>query len=201
MQIKHRALYFLCGALAIGTALATTLGGCAKEAGNLNYGTPVIYMPQSIQSGTTTSIVYNVPSGLDSATYNFIIDSVNNKLDIVLGVLRSGKAANGAFSVAILTNPDTVNTAIANGSLVGNPDPTDTIVLLPSSAYSLPATVSVPAGSSQTTFYLSVDLTQLKALSGKKAALAVYLDKPSTYQLNPVNSETIVVIDVNALNL
>ena len=110
-----------------------TLAGCEKEASSLDYGTPLVYMPQSMQSGT--SIVYNVPSGLDSATYNYVIDTPNNKLNIVLGVLRSGKAANDGFSVAILTDPDTVNAAIAGGSLVGNPDPTDSIVLLPSSAY------------------------------------------------------------------
>ena len=176
-----------------------TLAGCEKEASSLDYGTPLVYMPQSMQSGT--SIVYNVPSGLDSATYNYVIDTPNNKLNIVLGVLRSGKAANDGFSVAILTDSDTVNAAIAGGSLVGNPDPTDSIVLLPSSAYSLPATVQIPSGSNQATFYLSVDIGQLKALSGKKAALAVFLDKPSTYTLSPVNSETIVLIDVNALNL
>lgn len=194
--------YFLRGAfavLAVLAAAATLLGGCEKEASSLDYGAPLIYMPQSAQS--SSNIIYNVPSGLDSATHNYVIDTPDNKLNIVLGVLRSGKAANSAFSVAILTNPDTVTTAIANGSLVGNPDPTDSIVLLPSAAYSLPATVSVPSGSNQTTFYLSVDITQLKALSGKKAALAVYLDKPSTYQLSLTNAETIVLIDVNALNL
>lgn len=187
--------------LSIAFATILFFGGCEKEAGSLDYGAPVIYMPQSLQSGTSTSIVYNVPTGYDAATYNFVIDTPNNKLDIILGVLRSGKVANDAFSVAILTNPDTVTAAIANGSLVGSPDPTDSIVLLPSSAYSLPATVSVPSGSNQATFYLSVDIGQLQALSGKKAALAVYLDKPTTYPLNPANSETIVVIDVNALNL
>jgi|SRR6185437_8968712 len=190
MRIYHFFLCFI--TLAI-------LSGCEKEASSLDYGAPLVYMPQSMQSGT--SIVYNVPSGLDSATYNYVIDSPDNKLNIVLGVLRSGKAANNAFSVAILTNPDTVTTAIANGSLVESPDPTDSIVLLPSSAYSLPATVSVPSGSNQSTFYLSVDLTQLKALRGKKAAVAVYLDKPSSYQLDPTSAETIVLIDVKALNL
>ena len=190
MRIYH--FFICCITLAI-------FSGCEKEASSLDYGTPLVYMPQSMQSGT--NIVYNVPSGLDSATFNYVIDSPDNKLNIVLGVLRSGKAANNAFSVAILTNPDTVTAAIADGSLVESPDPTDSIVLLPSSAYSLPATVSVPSGSNQSTFYLSVDLTQLKTYAGKKVALAVYLDKPSSYQLDPTGAETIVLIDVNALNL
>lgn len=181
--------------------LASFFTGCEKEASSLDYGTPVVYMPQSMQAGTATSIVYNVPAGYDSITNNYVIDSPDNKLNIVLGVLRSGKVANKAFSCAILTNPDTVTTAIANGTLIGNPDPTDSVVLLPSSAYSLPATVSVPSGSNQATFYLTVDIAQLKTFAGKKVALAVYLDKPSTYQLSPTNAETIVVIDVNALNL
>lgn len=190
MRIIH---FFLC------CIILAVLSGCEKEASSMDYGSPLVYMPQSMQSGT--DIVYNVPSGLDSATYNYVIDTPDDKLNIVLGVLRSGKAANNAFSVAILTNPDTVTAAIANGSLAGNPDPTDSIVLLPSGAYSLPATVSVPAGSNQATFYLSVDIAQLKTYAGKKVALAVYLDKLSTYQLSPTNAETIVVIDVNALKL
>jgi len=167
----------------------------------MDYGIASIYMPQSMQSGNPASIVYNVPSGLDSATYNYVIDTPGNKLNIVLGVLRSGKVAGDAYSVTILTNPDTVAAAIANGSLVGNPDPGAPIVLLPSSAYSLPATVAVASGNNQATFWLSVDIDQLKALSGKKAVLAVYLAKPSRYQLNRVNSQTIVIIDVDALHL
>jgi hypothetical protein len=190
MRVKH---FFLC------CITLAVLSGCEKEASSLDYGTPLIYMPQSMQSGT--DIIYNVPSGLDSATYNYVIDTPESKLNIVLGILRSGKTANNGFSVAILTNPDTVTAAIANGSLVGSPDPGDSIVLLPSAAYSLPPTVAVPSGSNQVTFYLSVDITQLKAYAGKKVALAVYLDKPSTYELSPTNAETIVVIDINALKL
>lgn len=195
MLIRKRYLYILC------LAILCIAGACEKEASTMDYGITSIYMPQSMQSGNPASIVYNVPSGLDSATYNYIIDTPNNKVNIVLGVLRSGKAAGDAYSVTILTNPDTINAAIADGSLVGNPDPGAPIVLLPSSAYSLPPTVAVPSGSNQATFWLSVDKDQLKALSGKKAALAVYLAKPSRYQLSSVNSQTIVLIDVDALHL
>lgn len=181
--------------------LCVLLGSCEKAASRLDYGVASVYMPQSMQSGNPSSIVYNVPAGLDSATYNFSVDTPNKKVNIVLGVLRSGKVSNDAFSVTILTNPDTVNAAIANGSLAGNPHPAAPVVLLPAGAYVLPATVEVPAGSSQAVFALSVGIDQLKALSGKKAALAVYLAKPSKYALSAVNSETIVIIDVDALHL
>jgi hypothetical protein len=167
----------------------------------MDFGIASIYMPQSMQSGNPASIVYNVPAGMDSATYNYVIDTPNNKVNIVLGVLRSGKIANEAYSVTVLTNTDTINAAIANSSLVGNPDPGAPIVLLPASAYSLPATVAVPNGSNQATFWLSVDKDQLKSFSGNKVALAVYLTKPSRYQLNSVHSQTIVLIDVAALHL
>jgi len=169
---------------------------CGKSAGSLDYGFGYIYMPQSIQSGTS-GILYNVPSGMDSATYNYTIDTPGNKLNIVLGVLRSGKMQNDAYSVSIGTNADTVNAAIANGSLSDAGD----VVLLPGAAYTLPSSVSVPSGQYQSTFYLSVDISQLKMLSGKKAALAVNISNPTKYQLDSTNTETIVLIDVDALHL
>jgi len=186
--------------LSAGFMLMTVLIGCKKGDGSLDYGFAYIYMPQSLQSGNT-GIVYTVPSGYDSATYNYKIDTPNNKLDIMLGVLRSGKLPNDAFSVDIITNADTINKAIADGSLVQNPDAGDNIILLPEGYYTLPQTVNVPNGQYQATFYLSVDINQLKTLSGKKAAVAVSLTNPSKYQLNSANSETIVLINVDALQL
>lgn len=189
MRLKLKYLF-----LSAGIMLLVGLIGCKKGDGGLDYGFAYVYMPQSLQSGGS-NIVYNVPAGFDSATYNYSIDVSTNKLNVMLGVSCSGKLSNNGYSVNITTNADTVNEAIATGSLGNN------TVLLPDNFYTLPQTVTVPSGQYQSAFYLSVDINQLKTLSGKKAALAVSLTNPTKVQLNPANAETIVLIDVDALHL
>lgn len=180
--------------------MAAVLTSCEKGDSTRDFGLTAIYMPQSLQSGHT-SLNYLVPSGLDANTYNYIIDSANNRLAVILGVSRSGKQAPEAYSVSVAANPDTIIAAIANGTIQVDPDKNKTVVLLPDKEYSLPQRVTVPAGQYATTFYLSIDINALKGYAGKKVALAVYLSNPTKYPLNTANSETIIIIDVDALNL
>lgn len=182
-------------AILFSVLLVTALGlsGCKKSDDNgLVFGNNVIYMPQALQSGGI-SLNYLVPNGSDSATRNYDIDRAGNRLQIILGVSRSGMQSSPGFSVEVAGNPDTVTQAIANGAL--------SAVMLPDKDYSMPQTVTVPPGQTETTFLLSVDLDQLEAFSGQKVALAVKLSNPSKYSLNAGYSETIVIIDVDALNL
>lgn len=165
---------------------------CQKGDSAKPFGLTNIYMPQSLSSGGV-NLNYIVPSGLDSATHNYTIDSINNKLEVILGVSRSGKEPSGGYSVAIETNADTIQAAITNGTLQAE--------LLPDKSYSLPAEVKVPAGQYAATFYLSVDIDQLKMFAGKKVALAVKISQSSRYQIDLNHAETIVIIDVSALNL
>ncbi len=180
--------------------IAVVLTSCEKGDSAREFGLTAIYMPQSLQSGHT-SLNYLVPSGLDSNTYNYIIDRANNRLAVILGVSRSGKQAPGAYSVSVATNPDTIIAAIASGGIQVDPDKNKEVALLPDKDYSLPQRVTVPAGQYATTFYLSIDINALKGYAGKKVALAVYISNPTKYQLNTANSETIIIIDVDALNL
>lgn len=180
-----------------------SLTSCNKNDNNhLDFGYNYIYMPQSLQSGgiNLNYLVPN-PNDVNVATQNYMIDTAGNRLDVILGVSRSGMQAGNAFTVNVQTNPDTINEAIANNLLQVSPNQGDSVVLLQDKAYTLPSTVSVPEGQTSTTFLLSIDIDQLKALSGKKAALAVYISSPSKYKLNAAQSEVIILIDVNALNL
>lgn len=181
-------------------AASIFLAGCAKVDSDEAFGVTNIFIPQSTQSGNVNQN-YLVPSGMDSTTYNFKIDKQNNKVNVFLGVSRSGKAKPEAYSVNVVAKPDTINTMIANGTIKVNPNPTKTVVLLPASAYTLPASVAVPNGQYMQSFSLAIDLAALKTYAGKKVALSFALAAPSKYTLSSTNAKVIIIIDVDALKL
>jgi len=168
--------------------------GCEKNDSAAAFGVPTIYMPQATVSGGNNAN-YPVPSGLDSATRNYVDDPKGGMLDVLLGVSRSGKVSNEAFAVDIKVNKDTINQLITAGML----DPST--ILMPDDVYSLPSSVSVAAGHSSEYFFLALDKGKLKTYAGKKLAIAVGLANPSKYRLNPTLSTTIVIVNVNALSL
>ena len=165
--------------------------GCEKNDSDTDYGITSIYMPQALVANLT----YAVPAGLDSATRNYRIDVQNDKVNIILGVTRSGEQPANGYTVNIVANTDTINQLLAKKVL----DPATTM-LLPS-IYTLPQNISVAPGKNAGTFYLSVNRTQLKTYAGKKLALVVALANPTMYTLNNAISKVMVIIDVNALKL
>lgn len=184
---QYRAQLFL-----LLLALTTGMAACEKDDSKQAFGNTNIYMPQA----TIAANRYTVPSGLDSATYNYKIDVQNDKVNIILGVSRSGRQDAGAFSVDVAANADTINQLMSSGVL----DPA-MYALLPASVYSLPQKLLVPDGSTSATFYLSVNKTQLKTYAGRKLALAVLIRNPSAYNIMAGIDKVIVIIDVNALKL
>lgn len=183
--------YRILSLFTLGLFFAITITSCEKSDGELDYGYENIYIPQSLLTGSNLN--YNIPSGLDSASRNYKLD--NNKVNIILGVLKSGTKAAKAFTVDLKSRQDTV-TSILAANLINNG------VVLPESMYTIPEKVEVTSGNSGQTFYLSVDATLLKAnYAGKKAVAAFELTNPSRYNLNQKNNKVVVIIDVNALNL
>ncbi|MEI6754501.1 MAG: hypothetical protein WCK78_15215 [Paludibacter sp.] len=171
---------------------ASIFTGC-DNTNNSSYGNNYIYMPQATVSGGV-NLNYPVPSGYSTATYNFKIDSVNHIVNVNLGVLASGENAKMGYSVDVSVNNDTTNQIISGGTIAN-------AVLLPSTIYTLPSSVTVPVGQYYTSFYLSINSTELKKMTGKIALLTVQLSNPTNYQLNTLLNKTVVVIDVNALKL
>jgi hypothetical protein len=166
---------------------------CQKGDGDTAYGNTVIYMPQATSTGGL-NCNYLVPSGAGISTYNFQIDSVNHKLNVILGVLRSGKESAEGYSVDIKADNDTTNLLIANNAISNG-------VLLPSSSYTLPAKIVVPAGKNSASFYLSINDADLNnaIYTGKNIALAIRIANPSNYTLNAKYSKTIVIINANTI--
>jgi hypothetical protein len=151
-------------------------------------GIELVYIPQSALSGGT-NLNYAVPTGLGTAK-NFKVEG--DLVNVLLGVSKSGKADAEAFTVDVSTRSDTINQLIAGGA---------TFQLLPSSAYTLPQTVTVASGASSANFNLAINKTALKTYAGKKMAVCVVVSNPSLYTLSAKNRQVIVIIDVNALKL
>jgi hypothetical protein len=172
--------------------LAGAMAGCEKDDRDETFGTASIYMPQA----TVATNRYAVPAGLDSATYNYKIDQAGDKVNVILGIARSGKQEAGAFAVTVTANPDTVANMISKSVL----DPA-THIVMPASLYTLPQGATVEAGKTATTFYLSINKTQLKTYAGKKLAIGVFISQPSNYILSPGGDKVIIIVDVNALKL
>jgi hypothetical protein len=164
------------------------LASCAKGDGDKDYGVEKVYIPQSMADGGITN-VYNVPSGDGEYTYNFSIEE--QTVEVFLGVLRSGKQAGEAFSVNVVVN-DAATSAKAKelGAEV-----------MSAGIYTLPESVSVPAGTNGKTFHLSLDKAALKKKAGKKLVLCVGLASPTKYELSEKASEVTVLVNVDALKL
>lgn len=167
--------------LSIAAAALLTLS-CQKGDGDADYGNEFVYMPQATVSGGIDNY-YNVPAGQEN-TANYYIEDGN--VNVLLGVVRSGKSAYNAFSVDVLTD-DALSSKAAEdlGATV-----------LPASAYTLPAKADVKDGEAGASFVLAV---QQSALEGGKYVLGVKIANPSKYELAKSNTSVVVVIDSDAL--
>jgi hypothetical protein len=164
------------------------LSSCQKDDSAKQYGFSMIYMPQSNNVSSAGYIVPGYSNNGSPTSANYILDTVNQKVNIILGASLSGTATR-AYTVDIGVNNDTIQQLISNGTFGSN------YLLMPASVYTLPSQLTVPATGSNT-FYLSLDIKQLiqnrAAFLGKHLALAVKLSNPSVYQLNPALSTTII---------
>jgi hypothetical protein len=184
----------------IGACLTAVFTGCQKAVSKIAVGLTYIYIPQSTVSGGT-NLNYLVPTGLDTNRYNFQIDTKNKKVNVLLGVLRSGEQVGAGYTVTVSTRADTIAQLIGNGLIKVAPNATKTVVQLPSSAYTLPTTVTVPDNQYMANFYLSIDEPTLKTYVGQKVAVCVMITNPTAYLLNQVNNKVVIIIDVDSLNL
>ncbi len=164
------------------------LASCAKGDGDKEYGVEKVYIPQSMADGGITNI-YNVPSGDGEYTYNFSIE--DETVEVYLGVIRSGKQSGESFTVDVVVNEETT---VAQATALG-------AEVMPSELYTLPTQVKVDAGTSGTTFHLSLNKEALKSNAGKKFVLCIALANPSKYELSENAAEVTVLVDVDALKL
>lgn len=189
--VKNKRSVFACMALC---TLINIMVGCQEGDGNLDYGFGYVYIPQATVSGGLNNH-YRIPSGAGSDTYNFREES--GKLNIILGVTRSGKISNAAgFTVDVVVSSTLTQEAVSSGSIAN-------AVALPSSMYEISDKVTVNPGSNYAAFYLSVNINALmdSMYNGKNLVLAVGISNPTKFELSEKNTVVLVVIDVNAVRL
>lgn len=170
---------------------ATGFMACDGGDGDAEYGFAYLYMPQATSGGGLENNYY-VPSGGGSLTANYKIK--DQKLEIMLGVLRSGQLSNSAFSVDIISRADTTAQIVASG-IIPN------AVVLKDEQFTLPSKVNVSSDKSGETFYMSVpmDVVKRPEYTGKKLIATVAITNPTQYQLNAKKASTVVIVDVDAI--
>lgn len=174
-----------------GILLLILLAGCEKDDKDTAFGEAVLYMPQA----TIAGLRYAVPSGLDSATRNYVIDA-SGKVNVILGVSRSGLQSYAPCTVTVQTDADTVQQMISDNIL----DAANHL-LMPADVYTLPSSLDIPATGNAATFYLALDPVKLQSYTGKILVLAVKIGNPSAYTVNPAIGKVIILVDVDKLPL
>jgi hypothetical protein len=177
--------------LVVLSGVALSLPSCTyKDIVDADYPAQLIYMPAAVSN----FVIDNVPlptlaDPTPGNPYNIIVDLPNKKLNIPLGIYRSGIDNKGAFSVKISVNNDTITKLLAiSGKL-----PAGT-VLLNADKYAVPSSVSMEDGQEVATFSLSVNLDSLSRNAPSKI-YALGLGISSTERAsNPKLSTAIVVI-------
>ncbi len=164
------------------------LFSCEKGNDFKESGVRKIYMPQAavFDGGVTNN--YPVPNNTGGAE-NYVLDSVNNILNIYLGAKSSGLLIE-PFTVNIKENRDTTMKIIDAEAI-------PKAVILPEDTYTLPTSASTGTGKNEAPFVMSVDINKLNAeysqYNKKKLILGVTISGPS--ELNKELATTIVVID------
>ena len=174
---------------------ASPLVSCKKDDSKMDYGFSQVYMPQAIAQSGGVNNNYPVPSGTDSTTYNYYLNTSDNKINVILGTSLSGPG-RGAYSVDIKVDNDTIQQLFTTKVL-----DTSLYKLMPASMYTIPAKLAVSESAKSGTFDLAIDIAQIKSntYTGKYLVLAVKVTNPTTYTLNSALATTVIIVDVNAL--
>lgn len=175
-------------------ALTAGIAACSKEDATKDYGFAKVYIPQATVTGIDNS--YPIPLGpfYQNSKYTCSYSKETGKLDIVVGVIRSGYfATQSGYSVSL----GKFTPSGAEG------------VEMPADVVSFPSSIVVPDGESGATVKVSVDL---KALATKRAsfyASGVYqiiylgleisnLQGPAEYALAGSNTSVVIKLDMGS---
>ncbi|MBO4635140.1 MAG: hypothetical protein J5669_07190 [Bacteroidales bacterium] len=178
------------------------LAACQKEDATKDYGFPKVYIPQATVTGIDNS--YPVPQGpfYRNSVHTCSYDSASGKLEIILGVMRSGYFSNQqAYSVKLGVSAEETSrklTELGAGA-----------AQLPQAVCDIPDRISVEAGTSGNTCCLGVDLKALSAQRASFYAGGAYkllvlgleisdLQGPADYTLADKNTSVVLVLDLGS---
>lgn len=160
------------------------------------YPDQLIYMPAATYNNYIINTVPTAVGSVPTSGYpaRFTIDTIARKMNVLLGVYRSGIDLKGSFVVNVAANTDTINKLLTiPGKL-----PTGTL-LLPADKYTIPASVEMKDGAELSKFELAVDLNYLLAkYPAQSFAIAVGISSEAR-KTNPLYATTIIVIDTKIM--
>ena len=138
-----------------------------KEIGNATFSDQQIYMPAAVD-GISTNGIYSINKvAVPGQVFRYTADVAGKKLNIPLGVYRSGANTKGAVNVTVSVNTDTANKMLAAGKF---PAGTEVLTL---GKYNIPSTVTISDGADYAGFVFGIDLDFLLANLTKKYAIGV----------------------------
>lgn len=177
--------------------LAILLVSCEykTEYQSANYPDQLIYMPAAYSGNFVINDISRKRGDLpfDGEPFRYVVDLDGGKFNVPLGVYRSGINNDGAFSVDIAVNTDTITKLIAAGKLVNT-------VLLGADKYTVINSVNMPDGKEIVSFNLVVNLDSLRQNYQKNTIFALGIGISSTQRkTNPKLGTTIVVIDTKIM--
>lgn len=160
------------------------------------YPPQLIYMPAAVYGNfvinTVALPVGSVPT--PGNAYRYVVDTLVREFIVPLGVYRSGVNNDGAFTVNIATNTDTITKLQAVAGML----PAGTL-LLPSSEYSIVSSVEMKDGQEIAAFDLKINLDFLLTnYPGKNYALGISVSSDSR-PTNPKFATTIIVIGTDMM--
>jgi len=177
-----------------GVSIAVVFSSCNKKdiVVDFNYPATTVGLAQAAVAtvGPGANAVYTITPNVYGRGGRYIPDVAASKFNIPLGVLRSAVDASGSITVNLAAATDTVTKMITAGKLVAGTE------LLPASAYSLPATVTIEDGALNAAFTLAIDLNFLATNITKKYAIGLLISASKTDIINPKLSTVVIYIDV-----
>lgn len=176
---------------------AFSLIGCEKGDSQKDLGFPVIYIPQATYTGLDNT--YPVPAGPLNQYTTCNCNVKDGKLNVIIGVLRSGFVAERkAYSVSLGECQTETQRKLLEYGQNGTP-----AMALPAGTYTIPSRIEVPSGENGATCYVSIDLAALAAHKGeitqggvcRLLVLGLEISNPTTYSLAEKNTSVVMVID------
>ncbi len=180
-------------------------GACQKSDATKDYGFAKVYIPQAGVTGLDNS--YPIPMGpfYQNRDYCCKYDPATGKLQIVVGVIRSGYfSQQQAYSVSLGLCKSETERKLSEYAAKEIP-----ATELTPDICTIPATIEVKQGQSGETCYVDVDMKALALqrtalVSGGRYKLLVlgleisHLNGPVNYELANKNTGVVVVLDLNS---
>lgn len=158
-----------------------------QEIVDTDYPSQKIYLPSAIDG------IYLVnDTNPTVGAYRYELDFENNKVIIPLGIYRSGISNDGSLTVNVSINNDTINKIISSGDVIDGEG--KNLELIPSSAYTLPESISMPSGQEIAIIKLAIDLDYIAGQADKRLALAVSI---SSSQVEVDEEKGVTVLELN----